>query len=251
MTVVWSYGGGTQSAKIATDIIKGILPKPDIAVMADTSREVSETWEYLNRIVQPSLDKIGLKINIISHDYSYWDIVKGNSGDILLPAFTRKNGTIGKMPTFCSNEWKQRPIRRWLREQGIEKCDLWLGISTDEIERMKVSDVGWIKNVYPLIEIIPTNRASCISSVQNFGWPPPPKSRCYMCSNMSPRSWKQLRDRKDGDFEKAVMLEKEVQKTDGDIFFHPLAIPLESAVSKSDEQTDMFSDACDSGFCFT
>jgi len=68
---------------------------------------------------------------------------------------------------------------------------------------------------------------------------------------MSPRSWKQLRDRKDGDFEKAVMLEKEVQKTDGDIFFHPLAIPLESAVSKSDEQTDMFSDACDSGFCFT
>lgn len=248
--IVWSYGGGTQSAAIAVMILKGDLPKPDIVCMADTSREVSETWTYLNNVVQPALDKIGIKVNVIPHSYAYWDIVKEKKDDILLPAFTRKFGTVGKMPTFCSNEWKQRPVRRWLREQGVEQCDLWLGISTDEMERMKISDKKWVHNVYPLIEIVPTSRSKCVSTVENYGWPTPPKSRCWMCPNMSPRDWRQLRDRFPDDFQKAVELEADLQKVDPMIYLHSLGILLEEAVIQSDQQSDMF-DGCDSGFCWT
>jgi len=247
--IVWSYGGGTQSAAIAVMILKGELPKPDIVCMADTSREVSETWDYLRNVVQPSLDKIGLEVNVIPHSYSYWDYIKSD-GYILMPMFTRKNTSIGKFPTYCSYEWKKHPVRRWLREQGVEKCDLWLGISTDEMERMKISDVNWQNYVYPLIEIKPTSRHQCISIVENYGWSTPPKSRCWMCPNMSPYSFKQLRDKYPDDFNKAVELEKEIQLLDPLVFIHPLAIPLEDAVKQSDMQSDMF-DGCDSGFCWT
>ena len=247
--IVWSYGGGTQSAAIAVMILKGELPKPDIVCMADTSREVSETWDYLRNVVQPSLDKIGLEVNVIPHSYSYWDITGGN-GDILLPVFTRKHGTVGKMPTYCSNEWKRLPVRRWLRENGVKQCDLWIGISTDEMERMKINELKWQNYVYPLIEIKPTSRHQCVSVVESYGWPTPPKSRCYMCPNMSPFSFKQLRDNYPEDFNNSVYLERAIQKIDPLIFFHPLAIPLEEAVKQSDMQSDMF-DGCDSGFCWT
>jgi len=244
--IVWSYGGGTQSAAIAVLILEGKLPMPDIICMADTAREVQETWDYLERVVRPA----GIDVKIIPHSYAYWDLYKGAAGDLLIPAFTRQSGKVGKMHPFCSNEWKQRPVRRWLREQGVTECDLWLGISTDEVERMKVSDVQWQRNVYPLIEIIPTSRRQCVSLVERHGWPTPPKSRCFMCPNMSPSHWRTLRDKAPEDFAKAVELERELQTLDADIYLHKLGIPLTDAVAQSDLQSDMF-DGCDSGFCWT
>ena len=259
--IVWSYGGGTQSAAIAVLILEGKLPMPDIICMADTAREVQETWDYLKRVVRPA----GIDVKIIPHSYATVDL-HGGRDDLLIPAFTRyrmdhnendllkpthrSSIEVGKLPTFCSNEWKQRPVRRWLREQGVKDCDLWLGISTDEIERMKISDVKWQRNVYPLIEIIPTSRHQCVSLVERHGWPTPPKSRCFMCPNMSPSHWRTLRDKAPEDFAKAVELERELQTLDADIYLHKLGIPLTDAVAQSDLQSDMF-DGCDSGFCWT
>lgn len=55
MTIVWSYGGGVQSAAIGVLIREGVLPVPDLAVIADTGRERRSTWEYLRRFMQPYL----------------------------------------------------------------------------------------------------------------------------------------------------------------------------------------------------
>lgn len=54
-TVIWNSGGGTQSAAIAALIVTGKLPKPDLAVIADTGRERSSTWDYLDRHIAPAL----------------------------------------------------------------------------------------------------------------------------------------------------------------------------------------------------
>jgi hypothetical protein len=244
MTLVWSYGGGTQSAAIAVLILQGKLPRPDCIVMADTDREVTETWQYLERIVRPA----GFDVQIVPHDYAYWDLY--NSNALLIPAFTRQHGPVGKMPTFCSNEWKRRPIQRYLKGLGIDDCDVWLGMSTDEMERMKFNDLKWYRHIYPLIEIIPTSRHQCISLVEVYGWPTPPKSRCWMCPNMSPRAWKDLRDKYPDDFNMAVELERYIRRSDGDIYLHELGIPLDKAIEESDRQSDMF-DGCDSGYCWT
>jgi hypothetical protein len=249
MTVVWSNGGGTQSAAIAVLILTGKLPKPDIVVMSDTSREVTETWDYLRNVVQPELTRFGCPVEVIPHSYSTVDIAT-DDGTVLIPAFTTQNGKVGKLPTYCSSKWKQYPVRRYLRELGVKECDLWLGISTDEIERMKDSDVKWTTHVYPLIEIVRYNRRQCVAAVKDYGWPTPPKSRCWMCPNMSPQSWRDLSTHYPDDFKRAVELEGNIQLTDPHIFLHSTGKPLAGAIVQEFIQGDMF-DSCDSGFCFT
>ena len=105
-TTVWSYGGGTQPAAIAVLILQGKLSRPDVVVMADTGREIESTWQYLRDVVQPALDTIGLTVQVAGHELSNYDLWKSDDY-LLIPAFTSQaNG--GKLPTYCSNEWKQR-----------------------------------------------------------------------------------------------------------------------------------------------
>ena len=247
MKTVWSYGGGTQTAAIAVLILQGKLPRPDVVVMADTGREIESTWQYLRDVVQPSLDTIGLTVQVAGHELSNYDLWKSDDY-LLIPAFTSQSGG-GKLPTYCSDEWKQRPIRRWLRQQDINDCDVWLGISTDELERMKPSGLKWYRHVYPLIELVPTSRVNCAALVESFGWPSPPKSRCWMCPNQSPLMWSDMRKQQPAEFEKATELEKEVQRADPHIWLHKAMIPLVDAVDITDKQPGLF-DGCDSGYCF-
>lgn len=246
--ITLSYGGGKQTIAIIVLILQGELPKPDLIVMADTGREVKTTFEYLNAVVQPALKQIGLRVEIASHDLSKVDLYRND--DLLLPAFTRASGRVGKLPTLCSNEWKQRVIRRYLKQNSVEDTDVWLGISIDEAERMKDSGLNWYRHIYPLIEIIPMNRQGCVNQIQKFGWSVPHKSRCWMCPNQSPQAWKDLRAIDNGDFQKAQALDALIREKDPDIYLHPLGLPLGEAVKQSEQQSDMF-DGCDSGYCFT
>lgn len=247
--IVWSYGGGTQSAAIAALVMQGRLPRPDVVVMADTGRELASTWDYLDEVVAPALASVGLTVQIAPHDLATVDLYAQN-GDLLIPAFTRAGVGVGKLPTFCSDKWKQLPIRRWLREQGINNCDVWLGMSVDELERMRDSGLNWYRHVYPLIEIVPTSRAGCVALVEGMGWPTPPKSRCWMCPNQSPADWRKMQLEQPGEFAKAVQLEREIQERDAAAWLHKEAIPLLEAVEIAAMQGGLF-DGCDSGYCFT
>ena len=245
--ITWSYGGGWQSAGIAAMIVKELLPLPDLIVFSDTGREVQSTFEYLGSVVQPALQKLGRQVEVIcKDDFATVDLWRND--DLLLPMFTGLGR--GKLPTFCSNEWKKRVISRYLRSIGVTETDLWLGISTDEAERMKPSGVNWMTHVYPLIEIVPTNRHGCAKHIRDLGWPEPHKSRCWMCPNQSPFEWRQMKENDAKEFEKPCNLEREIQQLDNDLFLHKLGIPLAEAVELSAQQIDMF-DGCDSGYCMT
>ena len=247
MTIVWSYGGGTQTAAIAVLIHQGKLPVPDVAVIADTKREIQSTWDYLDEVIQPLLNDVGVTVQVASHDFATVDLYAHN-GDMLVPAYTTSQGS-GKLPTYCSNEWKKHVVRRWLRQNDINDCDVWLGISTDEVERMKPSGLKWYRHVYPLIEIVPTSRVACATIVTNYGLPAPPKSRCWMCPNQSPLMWSDMRKEWPREFQKAVAFEKEIQADDPDLWLHRATIPLVDAVDLTDRQPSLF-DGCDSGYCF-
>lgn len=245
--IVWSYGGGTQSAAIAVLVIKGILPKPDYAAIADTSYEMSETWEYLEAYVQPALSKVGVKIEIVPHTYSSYDLYQNDY--LLLPTYTTINGHIGKKPTRCSGFWKMKAIRRWLRQQGVQQCDTWLGISTDEFQRMKQSDKKWNRNTYPLIDLR-ISRNDCYQIVSEFGWKKPPTSHCYMCPNQGLDGWRYLRKYYPGDFDKAVQLEHSFRLRSPYDWLHRSGKPLDVAVNMAEESPGLF-DICDSGYCVT
>lgn len=101
--VIWAWGGGVQTIALLCLIAKGELPKPELAIMADTGRERASTWRYHEQYALPLLKKLDISFEIASHELATVDFYAGN-GDLLLPVYTE----IGKLPTFCSNEWKKR-----------------------------------------------------------------------------------------------------------------------------------------------
>lgn len=208
-TLAWSCGGGRQSVGIAALIVQGKLPKPDIAIIVDTEREKSSTWNYYGEILRPELARVGVDlVRVKKSDYATVDLYRND--DLLIPAFTTQNGKVSKMSTFCSNEWKQRVVRRYLRAQGVTDCDCWLGISINEADRMKDSGLKWLRHVYPLIDLS-MNVWDCVCETAKVGWPAAMSSACWMCPNQNQAEWLALSER---DFRSAQAFEFQIQKTD-------------------------------------
>lgn len=250
--IVWSYGGGTQSAAIAALIASGELPKPDLAVIADTGREVESTWDYLRYVVQPALD---FEVRIVPHSfdgsgYNTVDLWGGKQKDtLLIPAFTNsENGELeGKLPKYCSQEWKTRPVHRFCRELGISSADMWIGFSTDEMERCRTyREADQWPNVYPLIEKR-MSRGDCIALVDRMGWPTPPRSACWMCPYRSDHEWREIHNTPD--FQKATLLEREIQARDPHAFLHRSCQPIDKVDFSA--EPDLFAKPCNGGMCFT
>jgi hypothetical protein len=250
---VFSSGGGTQSACIAAMICNGDLPKPGYSIIADTGYELSTTWEYHDQVVYPALKKSGVElIRVRAKDYATVELYGGKNGDsLLIPAFTTESGEVGKLPAYCSNEWKQRVIQRWLREQGVKKAQIWLGYSIDERHRIRVKEGNWI-NAWPLIEKR-FNRQNSINYVKEIGWPEPPRSACWMCPNRNLREWADQKENNPEDFKKAVNFENAIQRKDPDVWLTEKAQPLGeiSFVNGSDGQDDLFESHCPNTGCFT
>lgn len=252
--LIWSYGGGTQSAAIAALIVKGDLPKPDIAAIADTGREISSTWSYLDTVIQPALDAVGVTIHRIPHSFdgsgfNTVDLWGGANGDtLLIPAFTSAKDA-GAVRGFCSNEWKARPVHRFCKQQGIDGGDVMIGFSTDEMERCRAyrPEDKW-RHVYPLIGA-KMNRGDCIALVESMGWPTPPRSACWMCPYRTDHEWREMKALHPQDFKKAVAFEKGIQRKDPHFWLHRSCQPI-SEVDFS-APPDLFAKPCDSGMCWT
>jgi hypothetical protein len=234
--IVWSFGGGVQSVALGALVASGRLPMPDLIVIADTGREVETTWATC-----ALMRERGFAVEVASHDLATVDLYATN-GDLLIPAYSRG----GILPGYCSNEWKQRVVRRWLRQRGVTDCDLWLGISTDEAHRQKPSGIDWMRHVYPLIDLL-VSRAECRRLIAAQGWPQPEKSRCYMCPYQSRGEWLSLTP---ADRTRAEALDTEIRLRDGDVFVHRAGVPLAEALTLEEQQPQLF-DGCDSGMCWT
>ena len=152
------------------------------------------------------------------------------------------------------------PIRRWLRSQGVTQADLWLGISLDEFQRTKPSDVRYIRNVYPLIERRIT-RASCLLWLEAHELPAPPKSACVFCPYSNKTAWQALKRKGGEDWETAVAVDEAIrrrrQAQGFELFVHPARRPLPEAIVLPEDHgarqlaLPTLELPCDSGYCFT
>lgn len=244
--ICWSYGGGVQSVAIAVLIREGALPVPDLAVIADTGRERRTTWEYLDAIVRPYLAAIGLEIQVAPHDLATKDLY-APGGLTLMPAYTAE----GRLPTYCSVEWKRRVVNRWLRAAGVTDCDCWIGFSLDEIRRVSEKDaVKWCRQQFPLIDRM-VNRAMCYRIIEGAGLPVPRKSRCYQCPHQDAAEWSEtLADPIDGP--KAVAIDEEVRTNDPEgkgLYLHYSRVPLRLVGTGRGIATPPA--PCDGGICWT
>jgi len=228
--IAWACGGGVDSTAIAVLICQRELPTPDYAWIVDVGYEPRTTWAYVSDVLQPKLAEVGVKLHVLkTSDYTQNDLVRG--GFPTIPAYRKRDdGTIQKLHTHCSNGWKARVAEKWLREQGVHAVEQWVGISAEETARVRESDKAWIRLRYPLVERGLT-RNDCTYLIGQAGWPLPERTSCYLCPHHSQGDWRRLAMRNREDFMRAVEAEREIRKTNPDIYLHRSGKPLDQAIN--------------------
>ncbi len=238
---------------MAVLIGSGKLERPDLCYMTDTGYEKSSTWPFVDGFIRPQLAKAGCELivnstaELVSEDYAS---IKSANGTILLPGYTTHSGSIGKLSGFCSGKWKRDVAERYFRSLGIETAINWLGISVDEIRRVRNQHRNWLSLRYPLVFEIRMSRLDCVQLIRSTGWAGPiPNSACYMCPNLADAEWAEMKRDWPGDFEKACQIESELRQDDPHFWLHPSCAPL--ALVDFDAQRTMFADRGCTGGCFT
>lgn len=247
---VLNLGWGIQSFTLAAMVALGELEPIDAAIHADTTHERSATYSFAEKWT-PWLIERGVNVITVRGNPERLLAVTTNRTDI--PAHTvseSKNG--GLLIRQCTGTWKIAPIRRWLqtyrREEHVEQ---WLGISLDEAERMKPSDVKYITHRWPLIEKR-MSRNDCINWLQRHDLEVPVKSSCVFCPYHNRSAWYDMKRENGADWQKAVEVDEAIRKARPpfDLFLHSDRIPLIDIRSPQENgQLEMFSEEC-SGVCF-
>jgi hypothetical protein len=248
---VLSLGWGVQSVTIAAMVALGELEPIDVALHADTTHESAGTYAIAQTLT-PWLAERGVRVvTVISKQAQPIQMVTSQWTDI--PAFTTDGISKGQLRRQCTGSWKIHELRRWLQANREKRpVEQWIGISLDEYQRMKDSDVKYITHRWPLIEKRMT-RAACIKWLWHNGLPYIPKSACVFCPYHDTRAWHDMKASSNGDWHKAIEVDRAIRKVRPpyDLFLHPARIPLEEVdFSTAEErgQLSLWNEEC-SGIC--
>jgi len=224
--LTWGCGGGIDSTAIAILIIQGKIPRPDFAYMTDCGYEPNYVMDYVKSVTQKKLRDVGINLNIInSRDYTTVETI--NKHGVTIPAYTKgNNGEIIKLSTRCSNGWKVRPAISWLKTKGVKRMKNMVGIAVEERRRVKQSPVNWIQYDYPLVRMN-LSRRDCKKIIKAAGWPMPERSSCVFCPNHTDNQWLNIKEKYPGDFERAIEIERDMHKTEPNVYLHQTLVPLD------------------------
>jgi len=248
-----SLGAGVQSSTIALMAKHGeITPMPDAAIFADTQAEPASVYKWLDWL-EPQLPFPVIRVtrgDMTSESLIIKDRKDGTGrwSKSLIPAFIQnKDGSKGIMGRQCTYSYKVEQLERASRLHGKVKrgqknvtVTQWIGISWDEIQRIKPSRVAWSQHRWPLVELR-MGRRDCLKWMESHGYPKPPRSACVYCPFHSDNEWRRLRDQEPEEFQRAIRFEKDLQevkaKTErmrGVPFLHPSCVPLDQVDLSTD-----------------
>lgn len=264
-----SLGAGVQSSTLALMIAAGEVPMVDCAVFADTGDEPEEVYKWLgylepllpfpvHRVSDGKLSEVSTTLR-----------TSKKSGKTYLrssiPAFIQNaSGKRGMGMRQCTRNHKIDPINRWLRKAAKVKrgtkepvITTLIGISLDEVIRMKPSRQPWIKNEWPLIDLNMT-RQDCLNWMKAHGYATPPRSACVFCPYKSDAEWIRLKENDPAGFAEAEVYEFMLQSAyrrstalTGKPFLHDSMVPLGKAKFTTEDrerQVDAFNNECE-GMC--
>ena len=197
---ILSLGAGVQSSCLALMASLGeIGPMPTAAIFSDTHAEPKAVYDWLNwleprlsfpvyRVSAGSLTEAVFKPRYHrAHGARYFKN--------LIPAFAlNPDGTRGITGRACTQNHKLIPLFRKARQlakikRGQKTIGFvsWIGISLDEVSRMKPSRLKWAANRYPLIEKEMT-RHDRLRWMESHGYPAPPPLCLHLLSvSLGPR----------------------------------------------------------------
>ena len=272
-----SLGLGQQSTVLYFLSSMGKIPRADYAIFSDTGSESAETYRYLNWLKEWQADHKGIPIIHAGRKSIYGDLLygEGNQGAkyAVIPLFTKsKNGKKGLLKRQCTQDYKIKPINKVIRElHGITPrkrtpaTTILLGITIEEIERIKQPRLGWQSYSYPFCGIATTKedfqrfrssyffrRSDCVAWLKAEGLPVPPKSACFFCPFQSNERWLEMKRQRPDEWQKAVHLDQNIRHSSQRgirqaVYLHRTCMPLEE-VNLQENQTDLFKGEC-AGMC--
>ena len=245
---VLSLGSGVQSTCMALMAAKGeITPMPDFAIFADTMSEPKSVYKHLSwlelrlpfpiyKVTQGNLEDASMKAKIRQRDGKKY--VERTIPLFGIKADGSHTAAIGRA---CTSNYKIKPIYKFLRS----KCEIkrgqkdtsvtsLVGISWDEIERMRDSKYAWAQHRYPLVEMKMT-RNDCKIWLKKNGYEEPPRSACYYCPFHNNSDWRDLKKNDPKDFERAVEFDKKIRQFYKDNDDYPMKVFLHSSCKPLDE----------------
>jgi len=231
---ILSLGAGVQSSTLALMAARGEVkdyPRCDAAIFADTQDEPQGVYSWLEWLEQ--------EIAQSPHPFPVYRVTGGRLSERALmmrvtkdgrrysntdiPFFTKAaDGSQGKIThRACTYDYKIRPILKKARQLGGIKRGQkevgvmsWIGISLDEVHRMKVSREAWAENVWPLVDMR-MRRHDCLLWMERNGYPKPPRSSCVYCPYHSNAEWRRLKDEEPEAWQRAVQFERDLQRVKG------------------------------------
>jgi hypothetical protein len=266
-----SLGAGVQSTTMLLMAEHGELPKPEAAIFADTQWEpdaVYDHLEWLERTVE-TIPIVRVTAGDLREDLmraSRGEASEGrgeNAGAYASPPlhWTWNGGPKGIGRRQCTREFKLKPITDELKRRGYgprpaDPCEQWLGISLDEIQRMKPSRLKWQHTRFPLIARGMT-RGSCYAWLEEHGYPRPPKSACIGCPLHATAQWRDLKRNSPAEFADAVEVDLAIRhmpgSDGGEAYLHYSRRPLEDIDLSTPEdhgQQSLLEQAECEGGCF-
>lgn len=192
---VISLGAGVQSSTMLLMAARGEFDQmPELAIFADTGWEPPAVYDHLDWLSAEVADAIEVV-----------RVSEGNIRDDLVHALTTGERWVGvplhivgergagMLRRQCTREYKLDPIRRELRRRGYgpkNPVDSWLGISLDEVQRMKPSRTPWQVSCWPLVDARLT-RADCLRwFTENYPGRTLTKSACVGCPYHNTAGWR-------------------------------------------------------------
>jgi hypothetical protein len=259
---VLSLGWGVQSWTLAAMAANGDIPAVDLAIHADTRFERSATYAFAEKWT-PWLAERGVKVETAKANNADGSVLRWSRKSVMLPAYTLDGAAEGQLRRQCTSRWKIEPLRQALRKHLPKQpkagaVEMLIGISKDEWSRQRTSEVAYIVNRYPLVDLGMT-RADCVAYLRDHGLPVPPKSSCTFCPYHNDRSWQELKRTGGPDWEQAVAVDAEIRelRPPWPLFVHRGRVALADAVTIPEDhghtQAAMFDDdeaGCVSGTCF-
>ncbi len=266
---ILNLGAGVQSSTLALMAAAGeITPMPDFAIFADTQAEPKSVYLWLDWLEK----QLPFRVYRVSQGNMTEDMMALRTAQdgrqwtkSTIPAFMQAaDGSIGLLGRSCTADYKIAPILKNLRKlceikRGEKTVQItqWIGISYDEIQRMKPSRDKWTQHRWPLVER-EMRRHDCMAWLKKNGFPEPPRSACSYCPFHSNKEWRRLKEHEPDAFAEAVRVEKELQRTKALTdnmrsipWLHRSCVPLEQVDLSTEEdagQLDMFGNECE-GLC--
>ena len=253
------YGAGTQSTGM---ILMALTEKKecglDYAIFSDVGAEPDHVLEYKEYFAEYVFNEFGFKIYTVQYknlDHEIREYLKGNRKRVSqIPLFTET----GMLMRQCTQDYKIAVADKFIKkEHGIKRKNseqsnsiaLHMGISIDEIQRLKYSTQWWKVLLYPIIEK-GMRRNDTIQLVKKHGLKEPPRSACYFCPFHSNYYWKYLHDNYPMEYEKAIEFDELIRNypnMNQKCYLHKSRKPLKNVDYTQSDFMDLI-DECH-GYC--